>query len=56
MEEAKTYAILLFILLSLTISITFKDQIKSNQKKHLLAAIFMFMAAIIYMVMIILML
>jgi len=54
METEAIYAIILFVLISLIISIVFKDQIKKYTKKHVIAGLFMFFAAIIYMVVIIL--
>jgi|TARA_B100002052_G_C15863527_1_gene591242 hypothetical protein len=54
MEKEACYAILLFVLISLIISIAFKEEIKKNTKKHILAGMFMFFAAIIYMMVIVL--
>jgi len=54
MENEAMYAVLLFILMSFIVSIAFKDEIHKTKKKHILAGMFMFFAAIIYTIIIIL--
>ena len=43
------YSICIFLIASLILSVIYAENIKQNNKKHILAAMYVFLAAIVYM-------